>query len=93
MLLIFLYYAALSVSCSLVFTCCKRAGLLALLCVMFFFYVFINFPYGVSGQVWYLILLIHDLCLLLYLEFPLVQVFSVSIYECALTQVIFITHL
>ena len=26
------------------------------------------FPYGVPGQVWYLIVLIPDLCLLLYLE-------------------------
>ena len=50
---------------SLVITCLERAGLMALLCVMFP-HVFITFPNGVSGQVWYLIESILDLCLLLY---------------------------
>ena len=57
--------AVLSVPCSLVITCWDRADLLALLCVMFSC-VFVTFPYGVLGQLWYLIVFIPDLCLLLY---------------------------
>ena len=57
-----LYYAVLSVPCSLVITCWERADLLALLCVMFYC-VFVTFLYGVSGQVWYLNASIPDLCL------------------------------
>ena len=59
-----LYYAVFSVPCCLLITCWERADLLALLSVMFFC-VFVTFPYGVSGQVWYLIVLIcidPDLC-------------------------------
>ena len=41
---------------------CMPAGLL---CVMFSC-VFVTFPYGVPGQVRYLIVLIPDLCLVLY---------------------------
>ena len=33
---------------------------------MLFSCVFVTFPYGVLGQVWYLIVLIPDLCLLPY---------------------------
>ena len=58
-------HAFLSVHCSLVVTCWERAGLLALLCVMFYC-VFVTFPCGVLGQVWYLIVSIPDLCLLTY---------------------------
>ena len=43
----------------------KWAGLLALL-YMIFSCVFVTFPCGVLGQVRYLIVLIPDLCLLLY---------------------------
>ena len=43
----------------------KRAGLFALLCVMFSC-VFVSFLYGVSGHVWYLIVSIPDFCLLIY---------------------------
>ena len=46
-------------------TCCDRSELLAILCVMFSC-VFVTFPYGVSGQVWYLIVSTPDLCFLLY---------------------------
>ena len=60
-----LYYTVLSVQLSLVITCWERTDLLALLCVVFPC-VFVTFPYGVSGQVWYLIVSIPDLCLLLY---------------------------
>ena len=52
-----------SVHCSLVVTCWKRAGLLALLYVMFSA-VFVTFTCGVPGQLWYLIVSIPDLCLL-----------------------------
>ena len=60
-----LYYIVLSGSCSLVVTCWEKADLLALLCIMFSC-VFVTFPFGVSGQVWYLIVAIPDLCVLLY---------------------------
>ena len=40
-----------------------QSDLLALLCVMFSC-VFVTFPHGVLGQVWYLIVLISDLYLL-----------------------------
>ena len=60
-------HAFLSVLCSLVVTCWERAGLLTLLCVMVSC-VFVTFPCGVLGQVWYLIVLISDLFLLSYLE-------------------------
>ena len=56
-------HAFVSVHCSLVATCLERANLLALLCVMFYC-VFVTFPCGVLGQVWYLIVSIPDLCLL-----------------------------
>ena len=53
----------MSVSSSLVVTCCERADLFALLFLMFYC-IFVTFPYGVVGQVWYLIVPIPDLCLL-----------------------------
>ena len=43
----------------------ERAGLLVLLRVMFS-YVFVTFPCGVQGQVWYLIVSIPYLCLFPY---------------------------
>ena len=46
-------------------TCWERADLLALLCGMFSC-VFVTFPYGVLGQVWYLIVSIPDRCILPY---------------------------
>ena len=54
---------AMSVSCSLVVTCWERV-LESLVCDIFL--CFITFPYGVLGQVWYLIVLIPDLCPLSY---------------------------
>ena len=59
-------HAFLSFHCSLVATCWERAGLLALLCVMF--YVFVTFMCGVLGEVWYFIVLIFDLCLLTFIK-------------------------
>ena len=58
-------HALLSVYYSLVVTCWERAGLLTLLYVMFYC-GFVSFPYGVLGQVWYLIVSIPDLCPLSY---------------------------
>ena len=43
-------------------TCWERAELLSLLCVMFSS-VFVNFPYGVSGQVWYFLIFAYFLTL------------------------------
>ena len=60
-------HAFLSVHCSLVVNCWERVSLLALLYVMFSC-VFATFPCGVIGQVWYLIVLIPDLCLLNYVN-------------------------
>ena len=56
-----------SCGCSLVVTCCERADLLALLCVICSC-VCVAFPYGVVDNVWYLIVSIPDLCLLHCLE-------------------------
>ena len=51
--------------CSRVVTCWGRTDDFALFYVMFSC-VFVTFPYGVLGQVWYLIVSILDICLLLY---------------------------
>ena len=61
-------HAFLFVHRYLVITCCERANLLALLFVMFSC-VFVTFPCGVLGQVWYFIESMPDLCLLLYFFF------------------------
>ena len=41
-------------------TCLERADLFAFLCVLFSC-KFVTFPYGVPGQVWYLVVSIPDL--------------------------------
>ena len=56
-----LCYSVLSVPCSHMITCWRRADLLALLCIMFSC-VFVTFLCGVPGQVWYLVVFIPDLC-------------------------------
>ena len=53
-----------SVHCCLVDTCSKRAELLALVSDVYF--IFVTFPCGILGQVWYLIVSIPDLCPLSY---------------------------
>ena len=58
------FHAVLSVRYSLVATCWERAGLLALLYVMFSC-VIVTFPCVVLGQIWYLIVSIPDISLLL----------------------------
>ena len=57
-------YAFYSVHCSrLVVTCWEMADVLALLYVIFYC-VFVPFSCGILGQMWYLIVLNPDLCLL-----------------------------
>ena len=51
---VFVILSCLLIPCSLVITCWDRADLLALLCVVFSC-LFVTFPYGVPGQLWYLI--------------------------------------
>ena len=60
-----LYYTILSGLCCLMITCWERVDLMTPLCVMFI-YVFITFPYGVSGQMRYLFVSIPELCLLFF---------------------------
>ena len=50
----------------LVVTCWEKADLLALVCGVNC--VFVTFPCGIVGQVWYLIGLIPDLCNLSYFK-------------------------
>ena len=52
------------VHCCLVVTCWERADLLALVCDVQL--CFVTFPFGILRQVWYLIVLIPDLCRLSY---------------------------
>ena len=59
-------YAFESVHCCLVVTCWERADLLAL--VGDVYCIFVTFPCGILGQVWYLIVSFPDLCLLSYFE-------------------------
>ena len=61
-------FAVLSCLChgSLMVTCWERADFLALLYVMFAC-VFVTFPYGILGQVRYLIVSIPILCFLHYI--------------------------
>ena len=49
-----------SVHCCLVVTYWAKADLLTLVCVVH--YVFVSFPCGILGQVWYLIVSSTDLC-------------------------------
>ena len=58
-------YDVLYPICSVAVTSWERTDILVQLCVIFSC-VFVTFLYGVSGQVWYLIVLLPDLYLLLY---------------------------
>ena len=53
----YLCHTVMSVSCSLVVACWERAGLLALLFVMFSC-VIVTFPFDVLGQLWYTYLMV-----------------------------------
>ena len=69
--MLFLYcicHVFASAHCCLVVTCWERADLLALVCgvKLVLNWVVVTFPFGILGQVWYLIVSIHDLCPLSY---------------------------
>ena len=55
-------HAFASVHCCLVVTCWEMALVGAVYCV------FVTFPCGILGQVWYLIVSFPDLCLLSYFD-------------------------
>ena len=77
-------HAVLSVHCSLVVTCCERANLLAILCVMFSC-VFVTFPCVVQGLMRYLIVSIPEFCFRPYSEaYNLFQndIFSIDSQLC-----------
>ena len=59
-------HAFTSVHCCLVVTCWERADLLAL--VGDVYCIFVTFPCGILGQVWYLIVSFPDLCCLSYFD-------------------------
>ena len=59
-------HASASVHCCLVVTCWERADLFAL--VSDVHCIFVTFPCGILGQMWYLIVLFPDLCHLSYLQ-------------------------
>ena len=61
--LFFVLLSCASVYLCLVVTCWESADLLALVCDAC---VFVTFPCGILGQVWYLIASIPDLCRLSY---------------------------
>ena len=47
--------------------------------------LFVTFPYGVLSQMWYMIVLIPDLCLLHYFFKRLPAIFSLFYLHCALS--------
>ena len=59
-------HAFASVHCCLVVTCWERAVLLALVGDILVGCIFVTFPCGILGQVWYLIASFPDLCRLSY---------------------------
>ena len=63
----FVSRAFASVHCILVITCWERADLLAL--VGDVYCIFVTFPCGILGQVWYLIVSFPDLCRLSYFTY------------------------
>ena len=70
----------LSVHCSLVVIYWEMTNLLALLYVMFHC-LFVTFPCGVPGQVWYLIVSVPDLCFLPYFVNAVFSVFLLEYYR------------
>ena len=70
----------LSVHCSLMVIYWEMTNLLALLYVMFHC-LFVTFPCGVPGQVWYLIVSVPDLCFLPYFVNAVFSVFLLEYYR------------
>ena len=60
------FHASGSVICCLVVTCWERADLLLL--VDGVYCIFVTFPCGILGKVWYSIVSFPDLCLLSYFK-------------------------
>ena len=59
-------HAFMSVHCCLVVTRRERADLLALVCDVYC--DFVSFPFGILGQVWFLVVSIPDPCCLSYFK-------------------------
>ena len=79
-----IYLSCLSFHCSLVATCCERAGLLYVM----FSCVIVTFACGVLGQVWYLIVWIPEFCFLLtYIYHELAATKNCLFSECCLQRV------
>ena len=70
--LVFVMPLCASVYLCLVVTCWERADLLALICGVYLWVW--HFPFGILGQVWYLIVSIPDLCTLTYFDLQRVLV-------------------
>ena len=73
-------HAFVSVHCCHVFTCWKRADLLAI--VGDVHCIFVTFPCGILGQVWYLIVSFPDLCRLSYFKSELSYSLSSGLLAC-----------
>ena len=69
--LVFAMSLCASVYMCFVVTCWERADLLALVCGVLLWVC--HFPIGILGQVWYLIVLIPDLCTLTYQHLDMVH--------------------
>ena len=66
-----------SVLCFLVVNCRERTDLFAL--VSDVYCIFVTFPCGILGQVWYLIVSFTDLCLLFYFIYKLDRSFGIPL--------------
>ena len=83
-----LFITISSVPCSPVITYWERSDLLALLCHVFL--CSITFPYGVSGRVCNLIVLIPDLCFPLYFDCCFTSAgFSYNVFQWQLSRIEF----
>ena len=71
-------HAFASVHCCLVVTCWERTDLLALVCDVSC--VFVTFPCGILGLLWYMIVSFPDLCRLSY--------FDVNLCYCTVRAII-----
>ena len=56
-------------------------GLTSWLLFVMFYCVFVTFPCGILGQVWYLIASIPDLCRLSYFQVPLNEKVPINIWK------------
>ena len=82
--LCYLNIAFASVHFCLVVTCWKRADLLALVCDVYL--DFVNFPFGILGQMWYLIVSIPDPYCLSYIQSLELGIFPENFHVCACNQ-------